>query len=207
MPTKKEEKQAGAQPTMSIPLLGGSGVGPVGNRPREAKPEKEPEVPAEKAKAAVGDTQNPALSYQERLRKAGITEEHARRVVDTVLIGEQYLHEVDLTPNLTVVFTTRVYKDTQRVSRVLEAEAPTFDMHVNDLIARYNLAASLHQYGSTRFSPRNPDDDEKDVEAFDERLRFIMRLPEVAVRRLFDELNKFDREINVIFSEGVVQDF
>lgn len=188
---------------MKVPLLAGVGVGPAGNAPRVAREElveETPDVPLEKGK-------DKAELYRERLRKAGITETEARKVMDEVLFGGAHIRSVHLTPEFQVELTTRAYGDTLRVMRVLEAEAPTFQMHVNDVIARYNLAASLHRYGDTAFSSRDAKDAAKDEEAFQERLDFILSLPEMAVRRLIDELTKFDTELSLIFSEGSVEDF
>jgi hypothetical protein len=201
---KNNEKNTG----MNVPLMSGVGKGPAGNVPR-APASKKVETSAENQEKNKSPEEevDKAEQYRKRLKDAGITPAKAREILDEVLHNGAYVRQIKLAANFVVELATRVYGDTVRVSRVIESEAPAFGMHVNDIIARYNLAASLHRYGNTTFTARDPKDSEKDEAAFQERLSFVMGLPEPVIRRLLDELNRFDDEMSFILSEGAIEDF
>lgn len=198
---------------MKVPLAGGVGVGPAGNTkrgkvvpdtssPREVESKITPEeVPKEK------ELQDKAESYRSRLKQVGLTEAGARSILDAVLFKGSYSRVVPLTDNFDVEFGTRSMSDTMRAMRVVEAEAPAFQMHISDIVARYNLSASLNRYGEKLLPPRVVDDEAADEAAFQERLAFVLQLPEISARRLIDALRRFDAELAVVFSEGSIEDF
>jgi hypothetical protein len=207
---------------MTVPLLVGEGAGPPTNTRRaaikadapKAPPESEPDTSSEEeedgedTKSKEKNTKDKVLTYQERLKKAGITEVHAREVMDAVLFGNDYRETISLRENFSVVLHTRSYADTLRLMRVIEAEAPTFPMHTNDIIARYNVCASLAQWGNNIFTSPPKSATPKEIEEdFDERLKFIFGLREIAINKLIDMVARFDKKMAIIFSEGSIEDF
>lgn len=189
--------------------LVGQFKGPKDNSPRVSKPtEDTPEKTEEKKEDAT--PVDKAKAYQEGLEAAGIKVEEAREILDDVLFKQGYNEVVKVGGKLPVTLRTRVYNDSQRVMHFLESEAPTFPMHVSDLVARYNVAASLGAYGDKVFE--FPIEEGKvtvqDVEdAFHVRLRFIMALPTPVIDRLITLTGDFDRKVAAAFADGAPEDF
>jgi len=191
---------------------GGIGEGPTGNRPRNQAPksvEDSKSTPEQKVEDSTKEAQKPTSpkTYAERLAEAGLTLEEARKIQDTLLFERQYIKEVQLSPSFSIRLASRRYGDTTRLLRALEAERPSFAVHTDDLMARYNIAASLEGYGSRSFTPRDFSDASKDEDAFQERLEFVRTLPDVTVRRISHALAKFDNELAAVLSDGAVGDF
>lgn len=190
--------------TVEAPLVGDF-KSPKGNTPRTSKPQEDPkksekkDPPVDKAKA-----------YQEGLEAAGLELGDARSILDNVLFEGGHSETFKIGGKLPVIIRTRVYNDSQRVMRFLESEAPTFPMNVSDLVARYNVAASLEAYGDKTFEfpVASKDVSIKQVEdAFHIRLDFLMTLPTPAVDRLITLTGDFDRKITAAFADGAPEDF
>ena len=92
-----------------------------------------------------------ATKYLEGLDVVGLTQEEARDIMDQVLFGGGYEKEYKISAKMFVVFRSRTGVDTQRMLRLVEAEAPRMPMHVDDIIGRVNIAASLRRYGKQEF--------------------------------------------------------
>ena len=205
MPIEKDHKKQ----EMSVPLLVGEGKGPPANT-RRASPKQEALETSESETADSKKEEDPkkkTQTYRERLKAADITETHAREVMDAVLFDGEYRETINLRENFQVVLRTRAYEDTLRLMRVMEAENPTFPVHVNDIIGRYNVCASLVQYGKTVFTPPEKQTEEAKEADFEARLQYIFSLPEIAVSKLIDLVSRFDKKIAIIFSEGSIEDF
>jgi hypothetical protein len=224
MPIEKNGKREKSSGGMSVPLLATEGKGPPNNQRRTpSKPVVPPEVsvPAQvsgtdsevSGDAAADTSQFPEpktekkLTYAERLEEAGISKQHAREVMDAVLFQEKYEETVDWRPGFPVTLCTRAYADTLRLMRVIEVENPNWPMHVEDIIARYNVCASLRRYGEKIITPLEEGTPKQIEEDFEQRLNFVLKLPEVAINKLITEMRKFDLKMAVIFSDGSIKDF
>lgn len=220
-----EEKQA--------PLVG-QFSGPPGNVPRiptdfslprkAATPkvedtqveatEKETEKKTEKEKHEEDilrpkTPQEKAADYAKGLAEVGVTPVGARTILERVLVDDLYEETIKLGP-IEVVVRTRNYKDVTRTLRYLELEKPTYALGINDVVARYNMAASLAKYGPHKLEhpSKKTGATAEDIEAaFYARLEFILELPVVAVDRLQQIVHDFDQKIGAVFAEGAPEDF
>jgi len=206
----------------TAPLIGSHFSGPVDNGPRkplQGKAENE-EVRAseksveEKIKDAVATPEvltaaEKAQIYREGLEKAGIPLEKARAILDAVIFQNCYTEDLVILGRLKVGIRTRVYEDLQRIMQALESEAPAFSVHTDDLVARYNVAASLAYYQDTRFVFPDPSTAsfQELTDAFDKRMKFLMSLSTPVISSLINAVNKFDQVMAAVFSEGAPEDF
>jgi hypothetical protein len=208
------------------PLVG-QFSGPPGNVPRTPSslprkpPAEDPPVPEGKeetgkeSKVQEDDTpraktpQEKASDYAKGLKSVGLSPEEARAILEMVLVSDNYEESRKMGP-IEVVIRTRNYKDANRTLRFLELEKPTYALGINDLIARYNMAASLVSYGKNVFShpsKKNGASDEEIENAFHERLAFVFELPVVAVDKLQQLVYDLDQKIGAVFAEGAPEDF
>jgi hypothetical protein len=153
----------------------------------------------------------PIKPYKDRLAEAGISLEHARTVLDRVLMhGTHYDEEVRIGPTLRVKFRTRQVHDSMRIFKAIEDQAPRFVETSDDIKVRYMLASSLETYGTRTFIfpvLTKPEDMIALDEAFNERLFFVCGINDFALPILIREFKKFDDKIRLILSEGAVEAF
>jgi len=180
---------------------------PLENKERLPRKEEEVPLPAELAekkteeKVADEPPKSRTQTYEEGLARVKLTKSEARLIMDT-LLSNGYYEESEKLGRLTVKIRTRNYQDTLRAQRTLELEQPQYPMSVNEILARYNVAASISAYGATVFVEK--DDPEK---AFQERLDFLMKLPGIVFQKLHEMVFKFDQKINAVFADGAPEDF
>lgn len=143
--------------------------------------------------------------YKEGLDAVSLDITGARAIMEGILIKNFYEESYRVGP-LPVKLRTRTYSDTLRAQQHLEVENPTYNMSVNDLVARYNVAASLSQYGDRKFE--FPEEAGAEVEkAFQQRLAFVMARPAIVMAKLMELVYKFDIKMAAVFAEGAPQDF
>jgi hypothetical protein len=177
-----------------------------------AAPTKERLENAEKkldAEASEAErTLKPRLSYEERLKEAGLTKEQAAEIVDNVLFKGYHSQEFNITPRMKIRLRTRQLRDTQRAQMYLEVSHPTYDTHYNEILMRYNAAASLEKWGNDVFEfPKKDDPTERIEQLFTQRLEYVNGLADPAVRLLFSKCWAFDRKIIVALEEGAIENF
>jgi len=191
---------------------------PGPNEPR--LPRKEPEVETkgelEQLQEEMSATSEPeekkALSpaeletqYKTGLEEVDLDITGARSIMENILIKDYYEESHRLGP-LPVKLRTRTYTDTLRAQQHLEVENPTYNMSVQDLVARYNVAASLSLYGDNKFE--FPTGTGAEVEkAFQQRLTFIMSRPAIVMAKLMELVYRFDINLAAVYAEGAPQDF
>lgn len=197
------------------PLIGENFSGPRDNAPRKSLQRKDDSETAAKIEAAGSEDEplsgkDKAQAYRDALEKAGITVIKAREILDAVVFKDCYQEDLALLgKRLKVGIRTRVYDDMQRIMKALESEAPAFPVHTDDLVARYNVAASLAYYQDTRFEfpdPQTATFNEVE-EAFNLRMKFLIGLPTPVISRLITAVNEFDSIITAVFAEGAPEDF
>ncbi len=196
------------------PLIGENFSGPVDNGPRAPLQRKEDPAATEKIEGATEPKEpvsaaDKAKKYREDLEAAGISVTKAREILDAVVFKDCYTEDLLIHGRLKVGVRTRIYDDMQRIMVALETEAPAFHVHTDDLVARYNVAASLDYYQDTRFEHPNPETatfDELSA-AFDSRMKFLLARPTPIIASLISAVNKFDSTMSAVFAEGAPEDF
>jgi hypothetical protein len=151
----------------------------------------------------------PMVSFEEKLKAAGLTREKAAQIVDAVLLKGHYAEDVKITSTVKVRFRTRNARDTRRAQELLEAQRFTIDSHYTEMWGRILLAASLESFGKDVFAHPNPRKDKyEDIEkAFQERLAYVDALPDPALRVLLGKLWKFDNHVSIALEEGTIENF
>lgn len=155
-----------------------------------------------------------AKRYLEGLAAVELSQGEARAILDAVLFNDYYEETLEVARGVMATLRTRTYTDTQRMLRMVEAEAPQIPTHYNDILARCNVAASLVEYNKKRFSmPIRTEDMTRDAfrkleeEAFQDRLEYVMNLPTPVMAKLMNMVAKFDNKIFAVFEEGAPEDF
>lgn len=182
------------------------------NKPRQPPPEeKKVEAPEPVKEAAEGDEPTlanepqadfltPAEQYRARLKEMKIDLKEAETIYDGVLTKGYYEEYVRLRGDHRAVFRTRAYEDHLRLQTVLEMQKPQLAISQDELITRYNLAASLYEWNG-KVLKHDTDED------FDTVLKLIRRLPGPLFTVLQRELSKFDSKIMAVFGEGADENF
>jgi len=154
------------------------------------------------------DDLSPIEDYQAFLKEKGISEDDAQAIVDSLFTTGFYSEKVPLTKRISAVLRTREHADTLRLQMALEVQRPIYTHVMQELTARYNLAASLERFGDKTFEhPAEGADKEKIEALFDERLQFVERMADPAFFKLTDQLVKFDRKVAAVMREGVAENF
>lgn len=142
-----------------------------------------------------------AKSYKEILSERDIPLSKAHAIVDGMLEKGFYEETLAFTSNTTVTFRTRAHSDYVRYLRALETYNPKFVEEQQEIQIRYFLAASLVAFKGVTFAEKDPE------KLFDAKLDWIEKQPERLVNLLATKLSKFDVQIQVVMSEGVVENF
>lgn len=180
------------------------------NAPRKPPAETgAPEVAGDKApeKAEGGATPEevpeekltPKDRYARRLKEADISLSMAQSIFDAVVSKGYYEEYVKVGANRAVL-RTRLYDDHLRLQTALEATRPGLVMTQEDMITRYNLAASLYEW---RGKPLKHDSDDD----FDAVMDEVKKLPAPIYSMLVQRLAEFDRKVMLVFSEGATDSF
>ena len=199
---------------MSTPPLIGQFSGPSDNSERlpRKEPDKRTEELVKEAVEAIQKADAPPTqdeiqkNYEKGLELVGLTREDALRIMEDVLVRGFYEDKTKI-GSVPLVFRTRTYNDTVRMTRFLEAEAPTYQAGVQDLIARYNTTASLVRFGDRVFVVPEDSDAKAVQDSFDERYKFLLAKPAVVMAKLMELVYKFDLKVASVFAEGAPQDF
>jgi hypothetical protein len=206
-PPRQEGDAENAEDRYGKPPKGGSGV----QQPKTQIPEGDAEAEAKQRaslyeKMAEGLT--PIEDYQAFLKQMDISLEEAQDIVDSLFTQGYYEEKVKLTKRLHAVLRTRQHGDTLRLQTALEVQRPIFQHVMEEVTARYNLAASLVQYGEKTLPVAEEDaTKEKVEEVFDERLTFVEKMADPAFYKLTTLLAKLDQKVAAVMREGVAENF
>lgn len=167
----------------------------------EAVPE-DPTSPEAIAVAVVKDLDllTPAERYREQLKRMKIDLKDAEAIYDGVLTKGYYEEYVRLRGNQRAVFRTRMYDDHLRLQTILEMQKPQLAISQDELITRYNLAASLYEWNGQALKHGSDDD-------FDKVMTLVKKLPGPLFTVLSRELSKFDAKVMAVFDEGADANF
>jgi hypothetical protein len=136
-------------------------------------------------------------TYVERLKAVGITPEEAAEIVDSLLEKGYYERPFQLTKKHAVTLRSRTLEAQEVMQGVIEHDAPQYAITINETISKYNLAASLAEFRGRKFP----------VEDVRNTLTFVKALPLPVFTAMVNRLAKFDAIMNVVLSEGVVENF
>lgn len=169
--------------------------------PQKADVEKAPAV-EEVADPTLPDLDflTPAEKYRKRLEAMKIDLKEAEGIYDAVLSKGYYEEYVRFRGNRRAVFRTRSYEDHLRLQTILEMQKPQLAISQDELITRYNLAASLYEWDG---KPLKHDTDED----FDALLQLLRKMPGPIFSVLARELSKFDTKVMAVFDEGADENF
>jgi len=176
-------------------------------RPPPSEPVEEKEVAAEEPVAATtppplknADFLTPAEKYRERLKAQEIDLKSAEAIYDSVLSKGYYEEYVRLRGSHRAVFRTRMYEDHLRLQTILEMQKPQLAISQDELITRYNLAASLYEWDGKPLKHETDED-------FDAIMKIVKRLPGPLFTVLSRELSRFDTKVMTVFDEGAAENF
>jgi len=177
----------------------------VDNRPKVESPSRSlTEGVQEDLKSSIDRTKDAAekaKTYAEILSERDIPLAKAHAIVDGMLEKGYYEETVGFTLNTTVTFRTRAHADYVRYLRALETYNPKFVEEQQEIQIRYYLAASLVAFKGVTFPEKDPE------KLFDSKLDWIQAQPERVINLLATKLSKFDQQIQVVMSEGIVENF
>lgn len=178
------------------------------DEPEEKAPQKD-ESPEEEVSRKPKSPMVIEKEFMEGLKSAGLDLEQARSIMDDVLSKGYYTEQQTLRGQQLVV-RSRSYRDTLRTQQFLEAENPTYATSMDEIVLRYNAAASLVQFGDKVFDhPEDRDDatTSEIEEAFDKRLMYMQKLPSVLVGKISTVVYNMDLKLSAVFAEGAPEDF
>lgn len=153
-----------------------------------------------KAAQAAEAALTPVERYQKRLREAGIAMSAATGIYDAVMTKGFYEEYVSLGRGHKATFKTRAYEDALRLQTALEMQKPQLVITQDELVTRFNMAASLSEWQGKAL-PHETDAD------FEAALKLIRKLPGPVYSMLATELVKFDQKVMTVFSEGAAENF
>lgn len=146
----------------------------------------------------VPEEKTPFELYIESLKEFKLNPDQAAEIVDSLITAGFYEESFQLNKKVTVKFRTRSQDATNRIDRALAETKPEFNSSVMGILARYNLASSLVQYGKFTYKPY-----EDDAE-FNKTLKFVERLPQPVFQLLIGELSKFDNKLQTVSNSAAV---
>lgn len=150
----------------------------------------------------------PVTDYKKYLKEQKIEESEAAEIVDNLMMKGFHEERFELSKRLTVTLRTRTQQDVIRLQTAMQVQRPLFQDTMNELIIRYNMAASLASFGDTVFEfPSESAGVAEQDKLFDSRLVFVEKMPSAVFTKLSIKLAKFDQRIAAVMREGVAENF
>lgn len=173
--------------------------------PTESEEEAQHRVTAyDKMQAAL----EPIGDYKGFLKKQGIEEAKASEIVDNLLTTSFHQETYNLSKAVSIDLRTRKQEDLLRLQAAMQAQRPVYDDAIDELLTRYNMAASLVRYHKTTFEfPSEGADRSSAEKLFDERLQYVENLPAPVFSAISSKLARFDWVIMAVMQEGVAENF
>lgn len=151
----------------------------------------------ERTKAAA----EKAKTYEEILSDHDISLSKAHAIVDAMLEKGFYEETLPVTKTVNATFRTRTQADYVRYLRALEIYNPKYVEEQQEIQIRYFLGSSLLAFKGVTFTNTDPE------KLFDEKIEWLEKQPERIVNLLATKLSKFDKQVQIVMSEGVVENF
>ncbi|MBA2706815.1 MAG: hypothetical protein H0U59_03305 [Gemmatimonadaceae bacterium] len=162
-----------------------------------------PATPAPATDATKSDAPEVPLTPKERYEQLLVEEQIPRHIANAIfdaVMEKGYYEEYASIGKHRVVLRTRLYEDQLRLNAALEATRPSLIINQDDMITRYNLAASLYEWKGVKYPHANDDD-------FDAVMDMLKKQPGPVINLLTQAIQKFDRKVFVIFSDGAAESF
>jgi hypothetical protein len=132
-----------------------------------------------------------ALTQQQR-KLPEYTKEVLTAVFDQLIFEGEYKEEVTIKGKLKVEFRSRTADETMEISKFLDSAEYKLLTTMQEQRAFLNLNKSLVKYQGKDLS----------IISFDERAKFIRRLPTSILASLADSLAEFDRKVDMACREA-----
>jgi len=142
----------------------------------------------------------PVEVYRKRLEELKLPLKEAELIYDAVLTKGYYEEYVRLRGNRRAVLRTRMYEDHLRLQTTLEMTKPQLALSQDEVITRFNLAASLYEWDGKPLKHATDED-------FDVVMALVKKLPGPIFTVLSRELSKFDFKVMAVFAEGADENF
>ena len=156
----------------------------------------------------IQDQLKPITDYKAYLKELDISEEDAAQIVDDLLMKGYYEERFPLSKKIAVTLRTREQRDTIRLQTALQVQRPLYNDTMDEIITRYNMAASLVSFGRETFAFSKVTDENKVAsDLFDKRLDYVERLAAPVFSRLSILLATFDRKVAAVMRNGVAENF
>jgi hypothetical protein len=150
----------------------------------------------------------PIKDYKKFLEQQGIKETTAAAIVDDLLTKGAYQDTFNLSKSVSIDLRTREQSDLIRLQTAMKIQRPVYDDAIDELLTRFNMAASLVRYHETTFEFPPEDADTKTVEdLFEKRLRYVENLPAPVFSAISAKLARFDWTVMAVMQEGVAENF
>jgi len=156
----------------------------------------------------VGGGEDSVLTYEARIEYFGMKIEDALKIIDALTMEGDYEEEVRISKAATVLLSTRSTRFNSFLADKIDIADPKKVGKLNQLMAEYQIAASLSRYNKTVMpileTAKTPQEWEANLQA---RLEFVRHLPSPVFLLLSNKLAKFDAKLLVVFSEGYEENF
>jgi len=174
-------------------------------------PPTESEEEAQRRLSAYSKMQSalePIKDYKKFLEQQGIKETVAAVIVDDLLTKGAYQDTFHLSKAVSIDLRTRDQGDLMRLQTAMKIQRPVYDDAIDELLTRYNMAASLVRYHETTFEFPPAGADTKMVEdLFEKRLEYVENLPAPVFSAISSKLARFDWTVMAVMQEGVAENF
>ena len=162
------------------------------------------EVRALKKKIAILELA-PREKWPATLEEAGITKEAAFRVIDTIVVQlKPWKEKVTLGNGLVIEMSTTSRADARRLDEWAESRMPHLDTTVASEHIQVSMAASLRRYGSHDF---NLNEGESEDARYQRAYDFLNGAPGPVFALIQRKISDFTKRIEIIFSEGYLENF
>lgn len=143
-------------------------------------------------------------SYMKDLEDNGITEADILELLDTLVTTGSAAYETELFGRIPVRFQVRPTWVNDHILKLVDdatkGESQVSLLRFNTLVAMYNLAGSLVQFGKETYTVTK----EKD---FDKAVNRVKEMPYITQNALVNALSLFDKALAVATSDWAVKNF
>lgn len=151
---------------------------------------------------------SPREVWLEEVELENMDTDQAAKILDAIITNGMYEETYKL-GSLVIKVRTRTTSDADRVIEAIQEFKPESTGSLSHLIARMNLAASLSQFGDTRFNFSAPSDGNKDALEieFNQRYQFLTTVPASIFFSLSQVLERFDRRVQLACDPRSIENF
>lgn len=170
--------------------------------PKNTPPEKTMDDVTEEISRLTSDIESvqqaPELTYEDSLAKVDVTLPEAEAIIDAMMVQGEFRKTYKLTSKYSVTFKSRKMEDQNRALNVIESKNPKYPSTVGNIVAEYNLAASIVRFRDIDFAD--------DMSMMD-RVKWVRNLPDTIASLLALKLSAFDRMLLTVLDEGSIENF